>query len=472
MLLIKTIALNILFAFLLVGCMSVEEEKSTSGELENPWDYAAKILDSINAPEFRDADYYVTDFGANGDGKTNCSAAIAKAINTCSEEGGGRVIIPDGVYLTGAVHLKSNVNLHLSEEAILLFTTDKSKFLPVVHTRFEGMECMNYSPFIYAYKQENIAITGKGTIDGQGSVWWNWKGTWEGNERLGIVVDENTQNNDNATLTKMVEDRVPLEKRVFGEGHYLRPSFISPYNCKNILISDVTLKGSPMWNIHPILCENVTVRGVRIESLGPNNDGCNPECSRNVLIENCYFNTGDDCIAIKSGRNNDGRDFGTPSENIIVRNSTMAEGHGGVVIGSEISGNIRYVFAENCIMDSPNLERAIRIKSNSVRGGMVEHIYVRDIEVKQVREAILKINMFYARERGTNIPVVRHVLLENITGQNSEYGVWIKAYKEAPVENVSLKNCTLENIAKNNYVENVRGLTFTNVKINGEEVKN
>lgn len=465
-------AINLILAAMLMACGTNTQTETGPVEPDDPWIIAKEIVDSIKAPEFPEADFYITDFGAVGNGNTDCTEAIKEAIQACHEAGGGKVIVPEGVFLTGAVHLKSNVNLHISEGSTLLFSTDKSKFLPVVHTRFEGMELMNYSPFIYAYKQENIAITGKGTIDGQGSVWWNWKGKWEGNERLGIEQGEHTQADDNATLTQMVENQVPLEERVFGEGHYLRPSFISPYDCKNILISDVTLKGSPMWNIHPILSENITVRGVRIESLGPNNDGCNPECCKNVLIEDCYFNTGDDCIAIKSGRNNDGRLIGVPSERIVVRNCTMVEGHGGVVMGSEISGNVRYVFAENCVMNSPHLDRAIRIKSNSVRGGVVEHIYVRNIDVKQVREAILKINMFYASERDENIPVVRHVVLENVKGAKSEYGVWIKAYEEKPVENIKIIDCEWSNVEKGNFTENVNDLSFTNVLINGEPVTN
>ncbi|MBN1951386.1 MAG: glycoside hydrolase family 28 protein [Bacteroidales bacterium] len=438
--------------------------------LEKPWDYAQNIVKSIVTPEFRDAEYNIADFGAINDGITDCSKAIQKAIETCSAEGGGKVIVPSGTFLTGKIHLLSNVNLHITKNAKLLFTTDKSKYLPVVHTRFEGMECLNYSPLIYAYKQENIAITGKGTIDGQGESWWNWKGRWSGSVDTGYKGDQLNQTDDVATLTQMVADNVPLEERIFGEGHYLRPSFISPYECRNILIEDITIKGSPMWIVHPVLSENVTVRNLKIESLGPNNDGCDPECCTNVLIEACYFNTGDDCIAIKSGRNNDGRRFGKPSKNIVIRNCTMVEGHGGVVIGSEISGNVSHVFAENCMMDSPNLDRAIRIKSNSVRGGKVEHIYVRDIDVLQVKEAILKINMFYATERADNIPSVSNVLLENVQGYKSKYGIWIEAYEEKPVQNIKLKNCDFDQVEEPTHIKNAEKLTFENVYINGQEL--
>jgi polygalacturonase len=189
-----------------------------------------------------------------------------------------------------------------------------------------------------------------------------------------------------------------------------------------------------------------------------------------VLIENCYFNTGDDCIAIKSGRNNDGRKFGKPSQNIVIRKCTMVEGHGGVVIGSEISGNASYIFAEDCIMDSPNLDRAVRIKSNSLRGGLIEHIYVRNLEVKQVKEAVLRITMFYGSETGPNLPAVRNILLENIKSYKSKYGVWIDAYAEKPAENIVLKNCDFTNVKKENIIKNVHTIYFDDVYINNKKV--
>ncbi|MDA3893762.1 MAG: glycoside hydrolase family 28 protein [Salinivirgaceae bacterium] len=447
-----------------------------NGLLENPWEYMDSILNVIQPIIFPDTVFNISYFGAVGDGKTDCSEAIKNAIVACHDAGGGKVEIDSGSWLTGPIKLKSNVNLHINEGATVLFTTDKSKYLPNVHTRFEGMECMNYSPLIYAYKQSNIAITGKGKIDGQGEVWWHWKG-----QRFKSVDQESTtnldesQNDDVALLTQMVEDNMPLEQRVFGEGHYLRSSFIQPYLCTNVLIEGITIVRAPMWIIHPVLSENVTVRKVKIESLGPNNDGCDPECCTNVLIDSCYFNTGDDCIAIKSGRNNDGRRVGVPSKNIIVQNCMMVEGHGGVVMGSEISGNVSHVFVKNCIMDSPNLERAIRIKSNTLRGGTVEHIYVRDIEVKQVKEAVLKINMhygIYAQSTGNNIPIVRNVYMENVNSQKSKYGYWIKGIENHPVSGIYLKNCSFNNVDEKYFSENAGEVSMNRVKINEEYISN
>jgi polygalacturonase len=460
---------GVLFCLFLGSCQR-SSISSVSELYPDPWLICKSITDSKKDLVFPEKEFIITEFGAKGDSITDCTEPIRLAIEKCNSEGGGKVIVPKGVFLTGAIHLKSNVNLYISEGATLLFSTDKSKYLPVVHTRFEGMECMNYSPFIYAYKQKNIAITGKGTINGQGEVWWSWKGKWEGS--VGKMWHEGMphQGDDNAVLTKMVEQNISLEQRVFGEGHYLRPSFVQPYECENVLIEGITLVGSPMWVIHPVLTNNIVVKDIKIESLGPNNDGCDPECCKNVIIEGCYFNTGDDCIAIKSGRNNDGTRIGKASENIVIRNCTMVEGHGGVVIGSEISGNVKNVFAEDCVMDSPNLDRAVRIKSNSLRGGIIEHLYVRNIEVKQVKEAILRINLSYGSESGNNLPVVRNVSLDNVNGYSSKYAVWIDAFEEMPVENIKISNCTFSNIEKDNSIENVKALTFENVLINNKNI--
>ena len=209
------------------------------------------------------------------------------------------------------------------------FSQNPSDYLPVVFTRFEGTECYNYSPFIYAFEKENIAVTGQGTLDGQGDNehWWPWKSAGDA---------------DVSRLRRQAEDGVPVDARVYGEGHFLRPNMIQFYRCKNILIDSVTVINGPMWHIHPVLTDNITISHITVEGHGPNNDGCNPESCRDVLISDCYFNTGDDCIAVKSGRNADGRRINVATENVVIRNCTMKDGHGGVVIGSEISGRREY----------------------------------------------------------------------------------------------------------------------------------
>jgi len=431
------------------------------------WDQVPAILEKIVPPKFNNKDFDITKFGAIGDGKFDCTQAFARAVEACHQAGGGRVIVPSGEFLTGAIQLKSNVNLHVTGEGVILFSKDMRKFLPIVYTRFEGMECMNYSPFIYAYEQENLAITGSGVIDGQADneTWWNWVVKKEYGWKEGLP----NQEADRDLLLKMADDNIPVNERVFGDGHYLRPNFIQFYKCKNILIENVTLKRSPMWEIHPVLCENMTVRKVTIVSHGPNNDGCNPESCRNVLIKDCYFDTGDDCIAIKSGRNGDGRRIKVPSENIIIQGCRMQDGHGGVVIGSEMSGDVRNIFAENCIMDSPNLDRALRIKTNSLRGGVVENIYMRDVTVGVVSDAVVRIYFYYAEgDVGQYTPVVRNVYIENVSSKQSKYALLLEGYERSPIANVQLKNCRFDGVKKSSIIKNVRDLNMKDVYINGE----
>lgn len=428
------------------------------------WDDVPAILARIKAPTFPDRDFTITDaaFGAVADGRTPATAAIRKAIAAAHEAGGGRVVVPAGRFLTGAVHLKSNVNLHLAEGATLAFSTDPADYLPAVFTRWEGMECMGYSPFIYAFEQENIAITGKGTLDGQASNrhWWPWKG----NRVDGWEPGMPRQHEARAKLFEMAEAGVPVEQRVFAEGSYLRPMFIQPYRCRNVLIEGVTIINSPMWEIHPVLCTNVTVRGLTIRSHGPNNDGCNPESSRDVLIEDTIFDTGDDCIAIKSGRNADGRRLATPSENIVIRNCRMIEGHGGVVMGSEISGGVRNVFVEDCVMSSPDLDRAIRFKTNSHRGGVIENIYVRNVKVGQVKQAVILADFFYEEgDTGKFDPVLRNVVIENLTAGKAPHPLFLRGYERAPIGSITLINCRFEGVEKPSVISHVSRIELINV---------
>ena len=348
----------------------------------------------IQPPTFPNRDCLITDHGAVPGGNKDATEAIRKAIAACSAQGGGRVVVPAGVFLTGAIHLESNINLHVSEGATLRFSTDPAAYLPVVLTRWEGIECMNYSPLIYALDRENVAVTGTGTLDGQASDdnWWKWARKSTGHPSLASP--------DAKALNEMADSGTPVPDRVFGAGHYLRPNFIQTYRSKNVLIEGVTLLRSPMWEVHPVLSTNVTVRQLKITSHGPNNDGCDPDSSSDVLIDSCLFDVGDDCIAIKSGRNSDGRRVGRPSENIIVRNSTMKDGHAGVAIGSEISGGGRNIFIENNRMDSPHLDRALRLKSNARRGGTIENVYLRNVQIGKVSEAVLTIDFLY--EEGPN----------------------------------------------------------------------
>lgn len=436
-------------------------------DIADPWKGLDKILRQIKAPTFPNKDFAVTQYGAIADGKTDCTEAFKKAIGACNKAGGGRVVVPVGNFYSGPIHLKSNVNLHLVKGSKILFSTKPEDYLPLVYTRWEGVELMNYSSLIYAFEQKNIAITGEGILDGQASAqnWWPWKGQSQYGWKEG--TPNQTNKDKRAALFEMAERNVPVAERKFGAGFYLRPQFIQPYRCENVLIEGVTVINSPMWVINPVLCNNVTIERVTVNSDGPNSDGCDPESCKNVLIKDCYFNTGDDCIAIKSGRNADGRRINIPSENIIIQGCKMANGHGGVVIGSEISGGVRNVFAENCNMSSPELDRALRIKTSSARGGITENVYLRNIEVGQVKEQVFIATMLY-EDAGNFMPTIRNIEVRDMRVQNGgKVGVLLEGYKESPVQNIRLINVVINEVKTPYKFSNATGVQFTNVTING-----
>ena len=423
------------------------------------WAKLPELLARIQAPVFPDRDFPITRFGAVGGEAADASEAIRRAIEACQAAGGGRVIVPAGVFISGPIELKGNVNLHLEKGATLKFKTDPKAYLPAVATRFEGMECLNYAPLLSATGQTNVAITGEGILDGQADEtnWWSWT-------RKQPDGGPSRQTAARNRLAQMVADNVPPEQRRFGDGDCLRPGFIEITRCRNVLIEGVNLRRSPMWVIHPLLSTNVTVRGVNIMSHGPNNDGCDPESCRDVLIEGCVFDTGDDCIAIKSGRNNDGRRVATPSENLVVRRCTMKEGHGGVVIGSEISGGCRNVFVEDCTMDSPDLNRALRFKSNAVRGGTIENVFMRNTTIGQVRDAVLQIDFVYEEgAKGPYKPVVRNVVMENVTVRQTPRILNVVGFPGAEISGVRIINSTFLNVAGPDIIKDAGDIRLENV---------
>jgi len=463
---------NLLFIFIIFLSLTSCKTETKHPDIEAGWKALDGILARIQAPVFPDKQFVITDFGAKDDG-TICTEAIRLAIETCNAAGGGRVVVPEGTYLTGAIHLLSNVELHIVEGATLLFSTNPKDYLPNVLTRFEGMELYNYSPLIYAYKQENIAVTGKGTLDGQASNenWWAWARTSrEESEMKGVPSQKHPDNVPR--LVEMMTNAIPVDQRIFGDGYFLRPSFFQPYLCKNILIEGVSIKRPPMWMLHPVLSENISVLNVKLYSPeAPNGDGCDPECCKDILIDGCVFNTGDDCIAIKSGRNRQGYDLGIPTENVVIRNCKMMDGHGGIVMGSETSGGVRNVYGYNCEMSSPNLDRAIRLKSNKYRGGVIENIFIRDITVGEVKNAAIRINQNYfskAAPGEIHYTTYRNIFVENLTCQKADYAIQILGLEEHPVENVKIINCEFNNIKEENVLDFVNGLVIENISINGK----
>ena len=428
------------------------------------WQIVPSILARITRPSIPTRDFSIATFGAVGDGVTDNSASIARTIAACAAGGGGRIVVPAGKFLTGPIHLASRMELHVSEGATLLFHTDPARYLPLVLTRFEGVECYNYSPLIYAIDATDVAVTGTGTLDGGSDEthWWDWKGAKDAKS------GRPNQLAARARLMQMGEDNTPVANRKMGEGSYLRPSFVEFYRCNRVLIDGVRIVRSPMWELHPVLSQSVTVRNVTIVSHGPNNDGCDPESCQDVLIEGCTFDTGDDCIAIKSGRNGDGRRLNVPTECVVIRNCTMRDGHGGVTIGSEISGGVRHVYVEQCHMDSPQLDRALRLKTNAMRGGTLEHIYMRDVTIGQVSDSVLSVDFTY--EEGANgpfSPVVRDIELLRVTSKRSKYGLYLKGFATAPIRDIRVLGCTFDNVANADVTEYAENIVKRDTTING-----
>jgi len=433
----------------------------------DPWARAAYISARVRGPRFPRRWFDITRYGAVGDGVTDCTAAIRQAIEVCNHAGGGHVVVPSGRFLTGPIHLLSNVDLHVTADARVLFSQDAADYLPAVLTRFEGVELYNYSPLIYAFEQHNIAVTGSGVLDGQADMenWWPRCGA----AKFGWKPGDPRQTEARRALFAQAEQGVPVEQRLYGEGGYLRPSFIEPYRCRNVLVEGVTIVGSPMWEIHPVLSENVLVRGVTVDTHGPNNDGCNPESSRMVVIRDCLFDTGDDCIAIKSGRNADGRRVNVPSEDILIEGCTMRDGHGGVTIGSEMSGGARNVFVRDCEMSSPNLDIALRFKTNSVRGGFIEAFHARDLTIGEVGGSVIDINFFYEEGPGRGFnPVVGDIDVRNVTVRTATRALNLRGYADDHIRGITLTDIDFGTTSKPNVVEYVDDLILDNVIQNGE----
>lgn len=435
-----------LFSFLVLTCVAkilVLPSVSAAADTDSAaaWAGVPDMLARIVPPTFPDRKFPITTYGAVGDGTTDCSAAFREAIDNCSGAGGGEVVVPTGTFLTGPIHLKSNVNLHVEKGATILFSTNREEYLPVVMVRYEGTEIMNYSPLIYALEQTNIAITGEGTLDGQGRSWLAWR-----------------SNSDPRLPPQMASQGVPLEQRVFGDKYRLRPNFVVPFRCQNVLIQDVHIINSPMWVLNPVYCTNVTVQHVTVNTLGANTDGCDPDSCTDVLIKDCDLSDGDDCIAIKSGRDADGQKINIPCQNLVIEGCTFRAGHGGVGIGSETSGGVQNVFAQDCQMNSPDLSMAVRLKTNPARGGYIKNVYVRHCTVKLAQIGI-GMTLRYSSSgmiAGSAIPVIRDidirdVTFQKLTGQPVNIEGWSP---ENTINHVTIANCRFMAAARKSFVTN------------------
>jgi polygalacturonase len=463
---------SVLGAFALASCrrQSAFADVASSSAHLTPWAQADRIAASVMRPRIPQRARAVTEFGAVGDGVTDCTDAFRQGIAALDAVGGGRLTVPPGTYLTGAIHLESRIELHVAKDATILFSTDPDAYLPVVLTRFGGEECMSFSPFIYAYGKHDIAITGEGVIDGQASTtaWWPYTGKSQWGWQSGMP----TSDADSASLDAMVEAGVPVEDRVFGAGHYMRPILIQPYNCQRVLISGVTTHRTPNWQLNPVLCTDVTVENVTASSHGPNNDGCDPDSCDRVLISGCTFDTGDDCIAIKAGKNADGRRINVPSQNIVIQGCEFLDGHGAITIGSEMTGGVRNVYARDNRCDSPNLNEGVRLKTNSMRGGFITDLHVRNLTIGSVTDAVLNIDFTYGEGAGYPYnPTVRNITLEDITVGKATYPVYAAGYSNDHIVGISLTNVVVESAKRASVVKYCDDVTFTNVVVNGQQVQ-
>lgn len=404
------------------------------------------ILANITGATIPDGGVTLTDFGAHGDGTHDCLPAFRKALRKIERMGGGTITVPAGTWLLrGPLTPVSNCRIDLQQGATLKFVPDPSLY-PTVPTSWEGTFVSNYSPMIYARNLHDVAITGEGTIDGNAMATF---ATWK-----------QRQKDDQALSRQMNHDGVPVDKRVFGKGHYLRPQLIQFYGCRAVTVEGVKMINSPFWCVHLLKSENIICRGLRYDAKLVNNDGIDPECSRDILIDDIHFNNGDDNIAIKSGRDNDGWTMGSPSENIVIRRCHFKGLHA-VVIGSEMSGGVRNVIIENCDYDG-YCKRGLYIKTNPDRGGFVENIYVNNCHLGDV-EDLLYVTSRYAGEGldNTHYPTVGNIHINGLSCQNaSGAAIVLQGTEQKPVTNVSLTNIEVAKATTGISFDNVAGISF------------
>lgn len=413
--------------------------------------------------------------GAKPDGKVLNTELINQTINRLNVSGGGTLFFPSGTYLTGAIVLKSNITLELEAGATLLFSNNFDHYLPFVEMRYEGVVMKSFSPLIYAVDAENITIKGEGTLDGQGKEWWT--------EFFRVMVDLKENGVRDINKYQPMWDKANDTKALYAETNadyvgtlqrrFFRPPFIQPVRCENVRIEGVTIINSPFWTVNPEFCNNVTVKGVTIiNPPSPNTDGINPESCSNVHISDCHISVGDDCITIKSGRDLQGRRMAAPCENITITNCTMLSGHGGVVIGSEMSGSVRKVTISNCVFDGT--DRGIRLKSTRGRGGVVEGIRVSNVVMSNIKKEAIILDLMYSNMPeepfSERTPVFRNIHISGLTGMDVNIPVFIRGLDESPITDITLSDINMESKQKPSF-KNYERIKLNNVIINGEEVE-
>lgn len=408
------------------------------------------ILKNIHKPALPSSTLTILAFGAIGDSISDCKPAFDRAMAECTRLKGAKIVVPAGIYFVGGpIKLVDNVYLEIQKGARLKFSSNPADYLPVVSTSWEGTFIFNYSPFIYGYKLLNVAITGEGTIDGNSIKTFS---TWH-----------DLQRNDQQLTREMNHNNVPLNKRVFGANHFLRPQLIQLYECKNILIEGVNITNSPFWCIHLLKSENITIHGVTFNAHNSNNDGIDPEYCKNVLIENINFDNSDDNLSIKSGRDEDGRATAIPSENIIIRNCHFKGLHG-IIIGSELSGGVKNIFIENCISND-YCRRGIFFKSNPDRGGYITDIYLNNITFNDVEDCFYITSNFHGEGQGHDTDIQNIVVDSLYCLKAGNAGIFIQGYPFKKVKDVHFSNVRIDAATLPLSITNAENIVMNNVVI-------
>ncbi len=447
-------------AVLFSACMQKKTETTTSSTSEYIQQQIDEIVSRIKEPKIPERTINVLDYASKQELVENIKPALDSAIQHCFTAGGGKVVVPPGNYFSkGPIHLKNYINLHIEEGATITFSQNPEHYLPVVFIRWEGTECYNYSPFIYANNQHDIAVTGKGKFNG------NAKGglyLWRKDKKEKTSLEQ---------LRSMGQNLVPVSERMFGKGHYLRPAFMQFINCKNVLIQNIQIENIPFWAIQPTYCKSVTIRGARVDSRNVTNDGVDPDSSEDVLIEDCWFRTGDDIVAIKSGRDQDGWRVNKPSRNIVIRNCYAELTLHGIAIGSEMSGGVENVYVQNITLKEVD-RFALQFKCNKDRGGSVRQVYIDGMKIDTTETAVY-FTTDYHGYRGGNAPsIFEEISLNNITCNHArKYGVDIVGLEEHFISKVKFDKVEVKEAVDGNRIEYVEDFTFSNFLINKKVIE-
>ena len=415
-------------------------------------------MEPIQVPVFPQRDFNIKKYGAVPGQIEKNKKAFAAAIAACNKDGGGRVVVPAGEWQVGPIHLMSRVNLHLEEGAVLRFSDNPQDYLPAVQTSWEGTECMNYSPLIYAFDCEDVAITGKGRLEPKMDTWREWF------KRPQPHVDAMRQ------LYVMGATDVPVSERMMAKGEYnMRPHLIHLNRCRRVLLDGFTIRNSPFWTIHLFMCDGGVVRGLDVQAHGHNNDGIDLEMTRNYLVENCTFDQGDDAVCIKAGRNRDAWRLNMPAENIVIRHCTVKKGHSLLGIGSELSGGIRRIYMHD--VESPsNVLHVVQVKTSERRGGFVDSIFVENLRTQNAQRVVgIYTDVLYQMRNivptfERRLTAISNIFINNITTANADAVYEILGEEELPIRNVHLKNISVEKVNKFfSFAENVIDLHADNI---------